>query len=652
MDLYVYYPKCDVIDSDINFEPKNGLFEYIEYLSNHKNTSYKNTYGFNKFGSKNLIYHNHFPNNHGIFMKSNNNTNKSKKMYFKLYKNCAFPSNSKTIKYKNNNNHSIENIVTQSNHYFAYDSCDNILTESIDTWDLIEKDGCDVFFKADNNYLRIKILCNWTSSNGVREEWNNMTKNNNYEWNNIKIVKEDEECDFYVIINKTESKDYDPLRTIIFQMEPWCADPFMNWGVKTWGPWAKPDPTLFFQVRSHENYINNCLSQLNTNFYPLKNDVVDKTKGNLISSICSSKYFDPGHKQRIDFLKFIESKNDSDVQLNIWNQDNNHHFKSYMGPHPKNFKDAGIVEYKYYFMVENNFEKNFITEKIWESLITDTLVFYAGCPNIKEYIDERAFIELDMLDFEKSFNIIKNAIINNEYEKRLPFIRAEKEKVFNYYNFYATLERILIHEYDFVGNETNNELLYKKYFKNTHITNRVINPKKVMFLEIDSNDNNNNNKATLIDTLDKMHNNVDYIFIVNYNQKLQCDFIDTVKYKNIHVINYNYEYDEIGLMFLMQLYAIFNENVEMIFLKCDDKNKLINDELIKYINNNNNNNNNNNDIDFNCVGFGIGFNNMLCYEYDSFISHSKYIQSLDNPIKNLSKFWLLSKNSGNYIDLK
>jgi SLT domain-containing protein len=52
-----------------------------------------------------------------------------------------------------------------------------------------------------------------------------------------------------------------------------------------------------------------------------KNTTISKKNADTISSVCSSKYFDPGHKKRIDFLKYLESKG---TDLHIYNEDNNH----------------------------------------------------------------------------------------------------------------------------------------------------------------------------------------------------------------------------------------------------------------------------------------------------------------------------------------
>ena len=88
----------------------------------------------------------------------------------------------------------------------------------------------------------------------------------------------------------------------------------------------------------------------------------------------------------------------------------------------------GLVPYKYYFMVENNYEENFITEKLWEPIHCESLCFYWGCPNVEDHIDPMAFVKLDE-SFEVSLEIIQNAIRDDLWSKRLPYIKKEKNRI-------------------------------------------------------------------------------------------------------------------------------------------------------------------------------------------------------------------------------
>ena len=305
--------------------------------------------------------------------------------------------------------------------------------------------GTRYFSATDGTYIKkeefltVKPLCNWCTSEELCTRWNKVTKGNRT-WNKLKLVHT-ETADYYAIINKplSESSYYVPERTVVFHMEPKCTDTGQTWGTKTWGEWAEPDETKFLQVRTHAKFCNNAVWELDETYEELCNLKPEKTQENAISSICSSKYFDPGHIKRVDFLKFLEDK--GDLSVHIFGYDNKLGFKTYRGPgDPKIEK---IAPYKYYFMCENNAEINYITEKLWDSLLCETLCFYWGCPNVEDIIDPRAYVKLNMDDFEEAYKVIKQAIQENWYEQRLPFIRKEKERVLNYFSFMPTMERII-----------------------------------------------------------------------------------------------------------------------------------------------------------------------------------------------------------------
>jgi hypothetical protein len=117
------------------------------------------------------------------------------------------------------------------------------------------------------------------------------------------------------------------------------------------------------------------------------------------------------------------------VRVELYARDNPLGFSSWVGPHPPGEKDIALLPYRYFFAAENNCERNFITEKLWEPLLTETLCFYWGCPNVADWIDPRAFIPVDLDDFEQALRTIKQAILGNEWEKRLDVIRRKKRKV-------------------------------------------------------------------------------------------------------------------------------------------------------------------------------------------------------------------------------
>ena len=291
-----------------------------------------------------------------------------------------------------------------------------------------------------NKNLRVKMIGNWCSSKQLCSEWSNMCEDFKSKWKNIEITCEDTNIDYYVIINFpfNMNEQYDPKRTIVFQMEPWIDDKNKNWGVKTWGEWANPDPNKFFKVFTHKTHLNNVQWQVKWPFYTTPIPVV-KSKLNKIASICSHKNFDTGHILRNDFIKFVSDKN----ILDVWGRQNYHSFTNYKGTIPDDNKFNVYISYKYCFTAENNSELNYATEKIWECILCECLCFYWGCPNLEEYIDPMSFVRLPLDDPVKSLEIIKQAIDEDWWSQRIDVIKKTKERLLNEIGFFPSLQKLL-----------------------------------------------------------------------------------------------------------------------------------------------------------------------------------------------------------------
>jgi GR25 family glycosyltransferase involved in LPS biosynthesis len=276
--------------------------------------------------------------------------------------------------------------------------------------------------------IRVKMLCNWCTSVELCKQWSKMTEYNNT-WKHIQMTSGDD-FDYYVIINSTQEY-YDPEKSFVYQMEPWVKDETKQWGVKVWNKWIEPN-CLHLRGRKtpHLNTIQWLVEQT---YDELKNMTIEKTK--MLSTICSPKYWDEGHIMRIDMIHFFEK---SGVSIDIYGQENTHHFRQYKGSLSDTEKSKGLLPYKYYFMIENSFEENYASEKIWEPILCETLCFYYGCTNLKDYIDERAFVQLDKT-LEKSCDIVKKAMEEDWYTQRLPYIKAAKRDILNRLYFFPTL---------------------------------------------------------------------------------------------------------------------------------------------------------------------------------------------------------------------
>ena len=242
--------------------------------------------------------------------------------------------------------------------------------------------------------------------------------------------------DYYVIINSPPAGEhYVPERTIVLQMEPWVLDPTKNWGVKTWGEWATPDPSKFFKVFTHKTDLNNVQWQIDFPFYT--QPVLNGEKQNKVATICSAKNFDQGHLLRNAFIK------DTGLMIDVYGRENYHHFPSYKDVVPADNKYNVYAKYKYCLGVENNWEKNYATEKIWEPILCESLCFYWGCPNLEDYLDAKAFVRLPLEDPAAALQIIQQAIAEDWWSQRLPIIKQMKEKILNELGFFPRMAQAL-----------------------------------------------------------------------------------------------------------------------------------------------------------------------------------------------------------------
>ena len=316
---------------------------------------------------------------------------------------------------------------------------------------------------SDNNplnekrHFRVKILCNWCSSETLIKHYT-MVNGGNCCWHNIEITSENENIDYYVIINSPQGGDhYVPAQTIIFQMEPWIADPSKPWGVKTWGEWAAPDPTKFAKVFTHQTHLNNVEWHIDFPFYTMPVKPVEERQ-NKLAAICSEKNFDTGHILRNTFIKYVEEhqqeqehqhqqqqqqEHQQDNKIDVYGRQNYHGFKGYRGAVINENKYNVYASYKYCLAAENNSEHNYATEKIWEAILCESLCFYWGCPNLEEYIDSNAFVRLPLTEPAAALQIIEQAINEDWWSARIGIIKEMKEKILSKLAFFPLLERTI-----------------------------------------------------------------------------------------------------------------------------------------------------------------------------------------------------------------
>jgi len=111
---------------------------------------------------------------------------------------------------------------------------------------------------------------------------------------------------------------------------------------------------------------------------------------------------------------------------------------------PLDDKAECLRDYRYHVAIENYIGPHHWTEKLADAFLGLTLPFYCGCPNLTEYFPEESFIRIDIHDFDGAVAIIREAIANREFDRRLPAIIEARRRVMFEYNLFAVVAREIV----------------------------------------------------------------------------------------------------------------------------------------------------------------------------------------------------------------
>jgi hypothetical protein len=194
-----------------------------------------------------------------------------------------------------------------------------------------------------------------------------------------------------------------------------------------------------------------------------------KEKSKKISSVVTNSYnsyyfqFEKRELNRIIYKDRVDTINkliEDFTEIDVWgtyqpNNNINCHGDAWN-------KLLSLKEFKFSICFENTIQKNYISEKFWDCILTDTVPIYFGCSNILDYIPENCFINLT--DHIDDYTYVKNklsSIIENcdeMYNLYLSNIKTLKNS-FKENKTFNLWERI---KFEIESNEkdiTNNEIL-------------------------------------------------------------------------------------------------------------------------------------------------------------------------------------------------
>lgn len=137
-------------------------------------------------------------------------------------------------------------------------------------------------------------------------------------------------------------------------------------------------------------------------------------KSREISVICSTQRATAEHRMRLRFVEHLADRLGSRLD---W-------FGNGRMPIP--VKWDGIAPYKYSIAMENQANRNSITEKIQDVFLGWGFPIYWGAPNIGEFFDPRSYLAIDARDFRGAVTAIEELLEQDPYEERREAIRQSR----------------------------------------------------------------------------------------------------------------------------------------------------------------------------------------------------------------------------------
>ena len=215
-------------------------------------------------------------------------------------------------------------------------------------------------------------------------------------------------------------------RTILCTWEPTSIKDYSKAYVRQFGHLLTNRP---FEAERHSGY------RLGQGYFPsftrrgVLNDIQFKPpeKNKLISTVCSSKNMKhTNHARRLECISGIKSRL---PELDWYGK----------GIRAISNKTDALDEYKYHVAIENHIASRHWTEKISDAIMSECLTFYAGDPDLGQILPPESFIPIPVDDADEAVRIIKSAIANDEYSKRLPALKEARRLIHEKYNFYAQI---------------------------------------------------------------------------------------------------------------------------------------------------------------------------------------------------------------------
>jgi hypothetical protein len=155
-------------------------------------------------------------------------------------------------------------------------------------------------------------------------------------------------------------------------------------------------------------------------------------KPRLLSVICSDKTITKAQIQRIKFVEYLQKRLGGHIDI----------FGN--GRNPIQDKAEAIAPYRYHLVLENNYLRNFCTEKLTDSYIGWSFPIYVGAPNILERLPApEGILPLTPENFTAAADKIEALLRRDPYENLLPALAANRQYLLEETNVFTRVARII-----------------------------------------------------------------------------------------------------------------------------------------------------------------------------------------------------------------
>lgn len=202
-----------------------------------------------------------------------------------------------------------------------------------------------------------------------------------------------------------------------------------------------------------------------TKSYDKLKEIREYRKDKLISMIVSDKIMSEGHRQRLEFVKFL--RKESKIAIDFFGR----------GFNEIEDKWDAIYPYQYHIVLENCSYQHYWTEKLTDCFLGGAYPIYFGCPNIHDYFSKASMTTINIFNMQEALAKIEYVIAQHLYEKSVTEIAASKELCLDKYNLFPVICRLANDKT--AGNERRQETtIYPEHFfaRDTGLVNLLKRP--------------------------------------------------------------------------------------------------------------------------------------------------------------------------------